>query len=132
MDSQKPTSNEFARIQPLLEELTLADQPPTFTVFPKLPPEIRLKILEDALPVGAKGRRFIQVKARISAPSRSRKPCWFILEDNAYSSDVKDIGLLGANKETRQVFLSHFNKSLRTTNKGLIRFNKADTIFICE
>ena len=78
MASQDPTTDEITAIVPLLEVLTLADPAPTFTLFPKLPPELRLKILEDALPIGVRGRRFIQVKVRIGAPSRSRKPCWII------------------------------------------------------
>ncbi|KAE9380780.1 hypothetical protein N431DRAFT_324908 [Stipitochalara longipes BDJ] len=131
MASEEPTSDATAAIQPLLEDFTLTDPLPTFTFFPKLPPELRLKILEDALPVGLKGCRFIQVKARIGASSRhSSEPCWFILDDNACSSDVKDIGLLAANKECRHVFLRHFNKSLRSKGKGLIRYHEDDTIFI--
>jgi len=132
MASQDPTTDEITAIVPLLEVLTLADPAPTFTLFPKLPPELRLKILEDALPIGVKGRRFIQVKVRIGAPSRSRKPCWFILDENVSSADVKDIGLLGVNKECRRVFLNRFNKQLRAAGKGLIRYNEADTIFICK
>jgi len=132
MASEHPTSDDVAAIEPLLEGLTLAEQPPTFTLFPKFPPELRLKILEDALPLGVKGRRFIQVKARIKAPSHLKIPCLFILDDSVCSSDVKDIGLLSANKESRQVYLRHFNKSLRAPKRGLIRYHENDTIFICE
>jgi 2EXR family len=100
--------------------------------FPKLPTELRWKILEHALPIGTKGRRFIQVKARISAPSRFQKPAWFVLEENAYSSDVKDVGLLSANKESRNIYLRYFGKSLRAKGDGLIRYRDDDTIYICK
>jgi hypothetical protein len=133
MATQGPTSDITAAIQPLLGDLTLADSQPTFTLFPRLPPELRLKILKDALPVGHKGRRFIRVKARIGAPSpRSNEPCWFIVDNNAYSSDVKDVSLLGVNKEFRHVYLRHFDKTLAANGVGLIRYHENDIIFICK
>ncbi|KAH8755454.1 hypothetical protein F5882DRAFT_444769 [Hyaloscypha sp. PMI_1271] len=131
MATQGPTSDITAAIQPLLGDLTLADSQQTFTLFPRLPPELRLKILKDALPVGHKGRRFIRVKARIGAPSpRSKEPCWFIVDNNAYSSDLKDVGLLGVNKEFRHVYLRHFDKTLAAKGVGLIRYHENDIIFI--
>lgn len=133
MATQGPASDFTAAIQPLLEDLALADPQPTFTLFPKLPPELRLKILKDALPVGHKGRRFIRVKARIGALSpRSKDPCWFIVDNNAYSPDVKDIGILGVNKEFRHVYLRHFDKTLKAKGVGLIRYHENDIIFICK
>jgi hypothetical protein len=133
MATQDPTNDFTAAIQPLLEDLTLADPQPNFTLFPKLPPELRLKILKYALPVGHKGRRFIRVKARIGAPSsRSKEPCWFIVENNACSSDVKDIGLLGVNREFRHMYLRHFDKTLTAKGVGLIRYHENDIIFICK
>jgi 2EXR family len=121
-------------VQQLLNKLTLEDPGTTFTLFPKLPTELRLKIFGAALPTGDKRRRFIQVKGRIGALSRRSKnePCWFILEDNAGSSDVKNVALLGANKESRYVYLRHFTKSLRAKGKGLIRYHEDDTIFVCK
>ncbi len=133
MAAQSPTCCSIVEIQSLLDKLTLANLQPTFTLFPKLPPELHLKILEDALPIGRKGYRFVKVIGRISAPSRhSKEHCWFILGNNAYSSDVKDIGLLGENKETRNVYLRYFNKALRAKGEGLIRYHENDAIFVCE
>ena len=139
MDSRDPSSDSSTSIECLLEEIALATPQSAepnlhlaFTLFPKLATELRLKILEHALPIGNKGRRFIEVKARISAPSRrSKEPCWFILEDNAYSTDVKDVGLLGANKESRDVYLRCFDKLLRAKGDGLIRYHEDDIIFVC-
>jgi hypothetical protein len=132
MANQCATRNSTDGIRPLLEKLGLAD-PPTFTLFPKLPPELRLKILKDTLLIGPQRRRFIRVKARIDAPSRhSKKPCWFIIEDNECSADIKDIGLLRTNKESRDVYLRYFNKALRAKGEGLIRYHDDDIIFVCK
>lgn len=127
---------DLVAIQSLLAKLTLADtnSQPTFALFPELPPELRLKILHEALPIGNKGGRFIQLKARIDARSRRSKgePCWFIVEDNADFSNVRDLALLRTNKESRNEFLHHFDKSLRAKGEGLIRYRSTDTIYICE
>jgi hypothetical protein len=131
MATQAPPSDSTTGIQSLAENPSLANPNPTFTLFPKLAPELRLKILKHALPFNRKGRRFIEVRARIGAPSRhSKEPCWFILDDNAYSSDVKDMGLLGANKESRDAYLRYFNKSLKVKGQGLIRYQEDDIIYV--
>ena len=48
MASRDPTTDDITAIVPLLEVLTLADPAPTFTLFPKLPPELRNKIWKKA------------------------------------------------------------------------------------
>jgi hypothetical protein len=130
--SELSASDAAAAIHTLLDKTTLATQHQTFTLFPKLPTELRLKIFKHALPIGTTGKRIIQVKARITAPSRSQKPLWFILEDNVSSSDVKDVELLRTNKESRELYLSYFNKSLKAKGEGLIRYHVDDTIYICK
>jgi hypothetical protein len=131
MTTHGPPCDSTTGIPSLAENLSLENANPTFTLFPKLPPELRLKILRRALPFSRKGRRFIEVKARIGASSRhSKEPCWFVLDDNAYSSDVKDVGLLRASKESRDAYLRYFDKSLRAKGQGLIRYQEDDIIYV--
>jgi hypothetical protein len=50
MTTHGPPCDSTTGIPSLAENLSLENANPTFTLFPKLPPELRLKILKHALP----------------------------------------------------------------------------------
>jgi len=113
-----------------------------FTLFPKLPPELRQKIYNDAMPTGPHGYRMLKVTGHIIAPSNSSrghtlkpepKPCSieFALEENAHSASVKDLALSCTCLESRVIFLQRNPLALRTTReRSLIRYAKQDIIYI--
>jgi hypothetical protein len=105
----------------------------SFTLFPNLPIELRLKIWKYALPrPPSRKRRVVQVFARVSTTLKTRDYSRFILEDNIHSAGIREVGMLGANWESRAVYLRTFPFSLRTVKKGLIQYGSEDIIYICK
>ena len=122
-----------------------------FTLFPKLPTELRLIIWKFALPNGAAddGKRifclntqFVNDDTRLNAifylttsrhapcdPSPRNKAEMNVEYEN-WRRDMRDVGLLRACKESRDVFLRAFPHTLSTTNGGVIRFDDQTTIHV--
>jgi hypothetical protein len=119
-----------------------------FTVFPKLPPELRQKIFKDALPSGSRGYRVLKVYGTIIVPDRRRnsaakeskskpepnpKPyIEFTLERNSDEHTLKDLALSRSCTESRAVFLKRNPYTLIAKREGLIRFAKDDIIFLSK
>ncbi|KAN0117053.1 hypothetical protein V8E51_003030 [Hyaloscypha variabilis] len=105
-----------------------------FTLFPKLPTEIRLKIFRHALP----STTMVQVTKKVRADDDAgrvnlpKTNSWFIfrLLEHRHNSYVSDVSLLSASTESRGIYLKHFNGSLKTAKGGLIRFSKEDIVYI--
>ncbi len=129
--ASEPWNGELTK--QLTVELSSITHPLTsFTLFPELPIELRLKIWKHALPMPPhRKRRMIQVFARISTTLKTRDYSRFIPQDNIHSAVLREVGMLRANWESRAVYLRRFPFSLRTWNKGLIQYGSADVIYIC-
>jgi len=76
-----------------------------FTLFPKLPIELRLKIFREALPTGPRGMRWVKVnfeKPKVTSEVDDvvdRIVFEFRLPGHEHDVFVKDVGLLGACSE---------------------------------
>jgi len=129
-----PTStNDLTHQLSQLQLSSTAELLESFTVFPKLPIELRLKIWKFALPMPRKRvRRILRVRARVSTTLKTKDYSRFFLEDNPHAASIRDIGMLGANWESREVYLSFFTNFLPTKKNGLIRYHVNDIIYICE
>jgi len=104
-----------------------------FTLFPNLPPELCRKIYGHALPSVALGHRMFRVSAEYitTKPGEENKSyIEFTLLDNVHSASFKDIALLGACFESREVFISKFRHHLLASNGGLIRYADEDVVYI--
>ena len=108
-----------------------------FTLFSKLPAEIRLMIWKEALPLGkdANGRRIISLDYY-----SERNPWTEVLWDRlkvdkrkkgsfATTRDILDIGMAGACIESRECFLNVF-KHVIPLRKGIVRYEQDTIIFI--
>jgi len=120
-----------------------------FTVFPKLPPELRQKIFRTALPTGSRGFRILKVHGTIFPPweevkrgqkiSQKKKPK---IEPESHvefslprrhgldNITMKELSLSLTCTESREIFLELNSYVLRTKGDGLIRFGKEDVIYI--
>jgi hypothetical protein len=115
-----------------------------FKLFPKLPTELRLKVFEYAIPTSKKGEKRVirvipfmegslpydfKVTFKIQKRSGERR-----VRGTLTSTKIYDIGLLGACKESRQVFLKAFENcpSLSTIDGGIIRFHQDTYIYLQE
>jgi hypothetical protein len=115
-----------------------------FEPFPKLPTELRQLVFKHALPTltDKKGRRVLQVKGsisvideKISRPATFKVHVPYKYSDFPKYPDVYDTGLLGACRESGEVFLKAFPNALQATYGGLIRFDDDTFIHIqnfCE
>ena len=128
---------------------TALHQPLTkFTVFPKLPPELRQKIFKDALPTGSRGYRMLSVLGTVIVPDRRKnssakksksKPepnpkayFEFTLERNSDDHTLKELALSRSCRESRAVFLKCNPYTLIAKGEGLIRFAKDDIIYLSK
>jgi hypothetical protein len=128
---------------------TALHQPLTkFTVFPKLPPELRQKIFNDALPSGSRGYRMLWVYGTVIVPDQCKNPSTkqskskpkpnskayieFTLLRNSGGHTAKDLALSRSCTESRAVFLKRNPYTLITEGEGLIRFAKGDIIYLCK
>jgi hypothetical protein len=128
---------------------TTLHQPLTkFTVFPKLPPELRQKIFKDALPSGSRGYRMLWVYGIVIVPDRCKnsstkkskskpKPnskayIEFTLPRIFDNHTAKDLALSRSCTESRAVFLKRNPYTLITKGEGLIRFAKDDIIYLSK
>jgi len=128
---------------------TALHQPLTkFTVFPKLPPELRQKIFKDALPTGSRGYRMLSVLGTVTVPDRRKnssakksksKPepnpkayFEFTLERNSDDHTLKELALSHSCRESRAVFLKCNPYTLIAKEEGLIRFAKDDIIYLSK
>ncbi|KAE9376622.1 hypothetical protein N431DRAFT_453027 [Stipitochalara longipes BDJ] len=107
-----------------------------FTLFPKLPPELRQKIFKDAIPTGSQGFRVLKVYGAIVGEenkNRKHKPrphIEFELEKGHKKKLAKHMSLSRASKESRDAFLRSNPHLLRTKKEGLIRFATEDVIYV--
>jgi hypothetical protein len=115
-----------------------------FKLFPKLPTELRLKVFKYAVPTSKKGEKRVirviplmksswlwgsRIAFKIRKPTEEGRA-----RGTLTSSEIYDIGLLGACKESRQVFLKAFENcsSLSTIDGGIIRFHQDTYIYLHE
>jgi len=119
-----------------------------FTVFPKLPPELRQKIFKDALPSGSRGYRMLWVYGIVIVSDRCKnsstkkyksklKPSSkayieFTLQRSSDSHTAKDLALSRSCTESRAVFLKRNPYTLITKGGGFIRFAKDDIIYLSK
>jgi hypothetical protein len=130
-------------------DLTSMHQPlAKFTVFPKLPPELRQKIFKDALPSGSRGYRMLWVYGTVIVPDQCKnsstkkskskpKPnskayIEFTIQRSSDSHTAKDLALSLSCMESRAAFLKRNPYTLITEGEGLIRFAKDDIIYLCK
>lgn len=64
--------------------------------------------------------------------SQARDYSRFTLEQNPHSETILDLGMSGANYESRQVYISAFPNTLQTNKKGVIRYSDEDIIYVCK
>jgi len=129
----------------------------TFTHFPKLPIELRLIIWKFALPNGANddGNRVFCFHAHIThsltlqcsevtfrvtprmiptppslTPETLRIQADLKAEDQLDRKDMRNVALLRACKESRDVFLNRFQRILPAEGMGVIRFEDQTSIHI--
>jgi hypothetical protein len=119
-----------------------------FTVFPKLPPELRQKIFKDALPSSSRGYRVLKVYGTVIVPDRPKnssakesksKPepnpkayIEFTIVRNSDNHTFKDLALSRSCTESRAVFLTRSPYTLIAKREGLIRFAKDDIIHLSK
>jgi hypothetical protein len=112
----------------------------TFTPFPKLPIELRLKIFKLALPTGPNGFRMLKVnvEATVAEPKKLTTEGYlqyqwvFSLQNNDHVFEIKEVALSATSKESRAAYLEIFRHALRGQKSSLIRFGGDDVIYISE
>jgi hypothetical protein len=112
----------------------------SFTIFPKFPIELRLKIFKMAIPTGPKGYRMLEVKVElmkakpdIVTDEGRRKYQWvFFLENNDHVSEIQEVSLSSTTRESRAAYLETYRHVLHGEKGSLIRFGGDDVIYISE
>lgn len=121
-----PASKEHREIQ------ASTQQRKEFTCFPNLPPELRLKIFEFALPRGHNGKIFLPVFAYdrtqlVFEITKSQKVGRNVYS-NRMSRDFFQTGLAATNTESREVWKSAFPCELPHLQQGVsIPYNPSNT-----
>jgi hypothetical protein len=111
-----------------------------FTLFPKLPIELRLQIFKHAIPKpnNKDEKRVVRVTPSLSQIPKSddTRVAFQIHKTSGYgirtSPEIFDIGLLGACMESRDVYLEAFQGCayLLTIGGGLVRYDENTFIYI--